>query len=87
MVASITIAWRSRVFSDPVSSSKTWRLRSIRWSRRLSRTFDQSPRSGQVVVLEAPLLVEAGFAPDFDLVVTVETSPKGADPAGGGSRV
>lgn len=29
-----------------------------------------------VVVLEATLLVEAGYAPDFDLVVTVEADPK-----------
>jgi dephospho-CoA kinase len=29
-----------------------------------------------VVVLEATLLVEAGFAPDFDLVVTVEAAPE-----------
>lgn len=28
-----------------------------------------------IVVLEATLLVEAGFAPDFDLVVTVEADP------------
>lgn len=29
-----------------------------------------------VIVLEATLLVEAGFAPDFDLVVTVEADPE-----------
>ncbi|TNF73701.1 MAG: dephospho-CoA kinase [Acidobacteria bacterium] len=29
-----------------------------------------------VAVLEATLLVEAGFAPDFDLVVTVEADPE-----------
>ncbi|HSL83124.1 MAG TPA: dephospho-CoA kinase [Thermoanaerobaculia bacterium] len=29
-----------------------------------------------VVVLEATLLVEAGYAPDFDLVVTVEADPE-----------
>lgn len=28
------------------------------------------------IVLEAPLLVEAGYAPDFDLIVTVEASPE-----------
>lgn len=32
-------------------------------------------RTPRVVVLEAPLLVEAGFAPDFDLVVTIEANP------------
>lgn len=33
-------------------------------------------RANSVVVLEAPLLVEAGFAADFDLVVTVEAAPE-----------
>ena len=32
--------------------------------------------SAGVVVLEATLLVEAGYAPDFDLVVTVEAPPE-----------
>jgi dephospho-CoA kinase len=36
-----------------------------------ARTAD----SRGIVVLEATLLVEAGFAPDFDLVVTVEADP------------
>jgi dephospho-CoA kinase len=31
-------------------------------------------RVDDIVILEAPLLVEAGFAPDFDLVVTVEAA-------------
>jgi dephospho-CoA kinase len=33
------------------------------------------PDLARVVVLEATLLVEAGYAPDFDLVVTVEADP------------
>lgn len=33
-------------------------------------------KTAGVVVLEAPLLVEAGFAPDMDLVVTVEADPE-----------
>jgi dephospho-CoA kinase len=33
-------------------------------------------RAGGVVVLEATLLVEAGYGPDFDLVVTVEADPE-----------
>jgi dephospho-CoA kinase len=32
--------------------------------------------AGPVVVLEATLLVEAGYAPDFDYVVTVEADPE-----------
>ncbi len=33
-------------------------------------------QSAGVAVLEATLLVEAGYAPDFDLVVTVEADPE-----------
>ena len=36
---------------------------------------NRSRETEQVAVLEAPLLVEAGFAPDFDLLVTVESAP------------
>lgn len=36
---------------------------------------DLASQTDRVAVLEAPLLVEAGFAPDFDLVVTVEATP------------
>lgn len=41
------------------------------------RRFDElTGGSDGVAVLEATLLVEAGFAPDFDLVVTVEAEPE-----------
>lgn len=33
-------------------------------------------RTDEIVVLEAPLLVEAGLATDFDLVITVESTPE-----------
>lgn len=39
--------------------------------------FDELARAAAgVIVLEATRLVEAGFAPDFDLVVTVEAPPE-----------
>jgi dephospho-CoA kinase len=52
--------------------------------------------SDRPVVLEATLLVEAGYAPDFDLVVTVEADPevrlaraaaRGLDPAQARARL
>ena len=39
--------------------------------------FEQQARQADgVAVLEASLLVEAGFAPEFDLIVTVEADPE-----------
>jgi dephospho-CoA kinase len=40
------------------------------------RFTELAAETNGVVVLEATLLVEAGFAPDFDLVVTVEAAPE-----------
>ena len=43
----------------------------------VKQRFDELTRGGNgVAVLEATLLVEAGFVPDFDLVVTVEADPE-----------
>jgi dephospho-CoA kinase len=43
----------------------------------VKQRFDELTRGGDgVAVLEATLLVEAGFVPDFDLVVTVEANPE-----------
>ena len=43
----------------------------------VKQQFDELTRGGNgVAVLEATLLVEAGFVPDFDLVVTVEADPE-----------
>ncbi|MGB6853170.1 MAG: dephospho-CoA kinase [Thermoanaerobaculia bacterium] len=43
----------------------------------VKQRFDKLTRdSDGVAVLEATLLVEAGFTPDFDLVVTVEADPE-----------
>ena len=36
----------------------------------------RSEQSPGVIVLEATLLVESGYGPDFDLIVTVETERK-----------
>jgi len=61
-----------RVFSDPAARG---RLESA-IHPLVKRDFEAiASRTQQIVVLEAPLLVEAGFAPDFDLVVTVEAAP------------
>lgn len=37
---------------------------------------DRAPARSRPIVLEATRLVEAGYAPDFDLIVTVEASPE-----------
>lgn len=60
----------ARVFSDPEARR---RLESIIHPlvRRRFRALAQAS-GAPVVVLEATLLVEAGYAPDFDLVVSVE---------------
>jgi dephospho-CoA kinase len=43
----------------------------------VKQQFDELTRGDNgVAVLEATLLVEAGFVPDFDLVVTVEADPE-----------
>jgi dephospho-CoA kinase len=43
----------------------------------VKREFDAiAAKSTGIVVLEAPLLVEAGFAPDLDLVITIEADPE-----------
>lgn len=62
-----------RIFSDPAARR---RLESV-IHPLVRRDFETLARSSdRVTVLEAPLLVEAGFAPDFDLVVTVEATPE-----------
>lgn len=40
------------------------------------RFAEVAGETGGVVVLEATLLVEAGYAPDFDRVVTIEADPQ-----------
>jgi len=63
----------SRVFSDPVARQKL----EAAIHPLVKREFEaQTSGVDQVVVLEASLLVEAGFVPDLDLVVTVEAAPR-----------
>jgi len=63
----------ARVFSDPVARRE---LESA-IHPLVKRDFEAlASGTDQIVVLEAPLLVEAGFAPDLDFVVTVEATPQ-----------
>ena len=62
-----------RVFADPATLAD---LESA-IHPLVKRDFEALAHCADLVaVLEAPLLVEAGFAPDFDLVVTVEATPR-----------
>jgi len=62
-----------RVFSDP---------QALEWLEEripplVRDRFAESARNSEAPsVLEATLLIEAGYAPDFDLVVTVEAEPE-----------
>lgn len=62
-------ALASIVFSDPEARR---RLEAAVHPLVRRRFADLARATGGVVVLEATLLVEAGYGPDFDLVVTVE---------------
>jgi dephospho-CoA kinase len=83
----------ARVFADPQARRALERVIHPLVRRRFAAIAE---RGGGVVVLEATLLVEAGYAPDFDLVVTVEADPetrlrratgRGLDPAGARARL
>jgi len=65
----------TRVFRDPEARG---RLEAAIHPlvRRDFEVVAERANEKEIVVLEAPLLVEAGFAPDFDLVVTVEATPE-----------
>ena len=64
----------ARVFHGSRGPPAASSARSIRWCARAS---PRSPgRRGASSVLEATRLVEAGYAPDFDLLVTVEADPE-----------
>ena len=61
------------VFSDPMAR----RGLEARIHPLVRRRFAElAAARDDVAVLEATLLVEAGYAPDFDLVVTVEADPE-----------
>lgn len=61
------------IFSDPEARR---RLERAVHPLVRERFADIARDTGGVVVLEATLLVEAGHAPDFDTVVTVEADPE-----------
>ncbi len=58
------------VFADPAARGRLERAVHPLVRRRFARIAEEAP--GEVLVLEATLLVEAGYAPDFDRVITVE---------------
>jgi dephospho-CoA kinase len=58
------------VFSDPEALTRLEERIHPLVRERFARQAEQSPG---VIVLEATLLVESGYGPDFDLIVTVET--------------
>ncbi len=62
------------VFADPEARVRLERAVHPLVRGRFARIADETP--GGVLALEATLLVEAGYAPDFDLVVTVEADPE-----------
>ena len=62
-----------RVFADPEARLALERAVHPLVRRRFEEVARATP---SIVVLEAPLLVEAGYAPMFDLVVTVEADPE-----------
>jgi dephospho-CoA kinase len=62
-----------RVFADPEARRRIERA----IHPLVRRRFAEIAAAEQgIVVLEATLLVEAGYGPDFDLVVTVEADPE-----------
>ena len=59
----------ARVFSDPEARAA---LESVVHPLVRKHFLDMAARTKDVIVLEATLLVEAGYAPDFDFLITVE---------------
>jgi dephospho-CoA kinase len=83
----------ARVFADPQARRALELAIHPLVRQRFAAIADHG---GGVVVLEATLLVEAGYAPDFDLVVTVEADPetrlrrataRGLEPAAAAARL
>ncbi len=69
-------ALAQRVFSDPAARAALEQAIHPLVRRRFEE-LAASPAAPPVVVLEATLLVEAGYGPGFDLVVTLEGDPQG----------
>ncbi len=62
-----------RVFADPAARQRLERA----IHPLVRRRFEEIAAAAEgIVVLEATLLVEAGYGPGFDLVVTVEADPE-----------
>jgi dephospho-CoA kinase len=84
----------ARVFADPEARRRLEAAVHPLVRRRFAELA--AAAAEPVVVLEATLLVEAGYGPDFDLVVTVEADPevrlrraveRGLDPADARARL
>jgi dephospho-CoA kinase len=65
-----------RVFRDPDDRRRLEAAIHPLVRERFRRVAADAAAAGQVAVLEATLLVEAGYGPDFDRVVTVEAPPE-----------
>lgn len=62
----------AKIFDDPAARARL----EAAIHPLVKRSFEEiASQAESVAVLEAPLLVEAGFAPDFDMVITVEADP------------
>lgn len=88
-----TAAVAARVFADEEARRELERAIHPLVRRRFAELATETEGP---IVLEATLLVEAGYAPDFDLVVTVEADAeirlaraveRGADPADARARL
>jgi dephospho-CoA kinase len=62
----------ARVFRDPEARQRLEEVVHPLVRRRFRDIAETEGEAGGIVVLEATLLVEAGYVPDFDWVVTVE---------------
>jgi dephospho-CoA kinase len=67
-------ALAARVFADPAARSALEQAIHPLVRRRFEEIAAAAPRE-QILVLEATLLVEAGYGPAFDTIVTVEADP------------
>lgn len=66
-----------KIFSDPEARRRVEEAIHPLVRRRFAEIAEEAAREGEVAaVLEATLLVEAGYGPDFDLVVSVEADPE-----------
>lgn len=85
----------AKVFADPEARKALEAAIHPLVRERFARIASEQPQ-GAIVVLEATLLVEAGYSPSFDLIVTVEAPfevrlaraiARGLDPADARARL